>query len=476
MIIVNEWFWTATCEYADIVFAVDSWPERKIPEVYGSCTNPFLQAAPRTPLPRIFDTKDDIECYAGVSAKLADLTGVDGFREYWKFVYEGDIEYYIDRVFKPGNATKGYSFKELEESCRNGVPFFFATRTTPRVVGWEQVNESKPWYTKTGRLEFYRDEDEFIEYGENLPVWREQVDSTFYEPNVIVSKPISFLKPKQPQEYGLELNELSPEVRQLRNVIKPWVNVKSTRHPLVNLGYTHILYTPKYRHACHTMGASTDIEVVFFGPFGDFHRRDKRKPWVGEGYVDINPLDAKELGIEDGDYIWVDADPSDRPFRQWGKRLEDYKVARWLVRARYYPNMPRRTARAWFHFYMATHGSVEGHETRPDGLAKNPRTNYQAGYRYGSHQSITRAWLKPTLMTDSLVRKDPYGQSIGKGYAVDIHTVVGAPKESFVKISKAEDGGLNGKGLWYPALLGFRPTYENEAVKRYLDGGYVEVK
>jgi anaerobic selenocysteine-containing dehydrogenase len=251
MIIVNEWFWTATCEYADIVFAVDSWPERKIPDVYGSCSNPFLQAAPRTPLPRMFDTKDDIECYAGVAAKLADLTGVDGFREYWKFVYEGNIEYYIDRVFKAGNATKGYSFKELEESCRNGVPSFFATRTTPRVVGWEQVNESKPWYTKTGRLEFYRDEDEYIEYGENLPVWREQVDSTFYEPNVIVSKPISFLKPKQPQEYGLELNELSTEVRQVRNVIKPWVDVKSTRHPLVDLGYTHILYTPKYRHACH---------------------------------------------------------------------------------------------------------------------------------------------------------------------------------------------------------------------------------
>ena len=44
------------------------------------------------------------------------------------------------------------------------------------------------------------------------------------------------------------------------------------------------------------------------------HRRDKRMPWVGEGYVDINPVDAKELGIEDGDYVWIDADPS-RPSR-----------------------------------------------------------------------------------------------------------------------------------------------------------------
>jgi len=70
---------------------------------------------------------------------------------------------------------------------------------------------------------------------------------------------------------------------------------------------------------------------------------------------------------------------------------------RWMVRARYYTSIARGIGRAWFHFAIATHGSVEGHETREDGLAKNPRTNYQAGYRYGSHQSITRAWLRPTL-------------------------------------------------------------------------------
>jgi nitrate reductase alpha subunit len=45
-------------------------------------------------------------------------------------------------------------------------------RTYPKAVGYEQVNDSRPWYTKTGRLEFYRDEDEFIEAGENLPVHR----------------------------------------------------------------------------------------------------------------------------------------------------------------------------------------------------------------------------------------------------------------------------------------------------------------
>jgi len=303
-------------------------------------------------------------------------------------------------------------------------------------------------------------------------VFRETVDSTFYEPAVIHGGAHAFLRPKGPADYGINPSAMDSETRQVRNVVKTWLDLKSTQHPLAARGYRFILYTPKYRHACHSMASSMDLSMVYFGPFGDFYRRDKRKPYVGEGYVDMNPLDARELGIQDGDYIWVDGDPGDRPFRGWEARPEDYHVMRWKVRARYYPNIPRGTARAWFHMYGATHGSVEGHETRPDGLAKSPRTGYQAAYRYGSHQSITRAWLKPTLMTDSLVRKEPSGQLLGKGFALDVHGATGAPKESFVKIEKAEDGGESGVGLWAPAAEGFRPGYENDAMKRYLRGDY----
>ena len=126
--------------------------------------------------------------------------------------------------------------------------------------------------------------------------------------------------------------------------------------------------------------------------------------------------------------------------------------------------------------FGSTHGSVKGAETREDGLAKNPETNYQAMFRYGSHQSGTRAWLRPTLMTETLVHKVMFGHEIGKGFEPDIHCPVGAPRESFVKITKAEDGGLGGKGEWRPAKLGFRPTYENKAMKEYLKGKFLTVK
>jgi nitrate reductase alpha subunit len=97
-------------------------------------------------------------------------------------------------------------------------------------------------------------------------------------------------------------------------------------------------------------------------------------------------------------------------------------------------------------------------------------------YRYGSHQSATRAWLKPTLMTDTLVHKEMFGQQLMKGFLADVHCPVGAPREAFVKFERAEAGGLGGAGLWRPAALGFRPTYESEAMKTYLAGGYVNRK
>lgn len=472
-LIVNEWWWTLSCEYADVVFGVDSWAEFKYPDLTASVTNPFVHVYPRTPLKRIHNTVSDIETLAGVARKFSEITGDKRFKDCWKFVYENKVEVYLQRIINASTTLRGYKIEELEKKAKEGVPALTLFRTYPKVPGWEQYHESKPWYTKTGRLEFYREEPEFIEHGENLPVYREPIDATFYEPNVIVSKAIEFLKPTPPEAYGLKREDLSVEVRQVRNVHKPWNELKKTKHPKEKDGLRFQFITPKYRHGAHTTPIDIDVISVYFGPFGDIERRDKRMPWVGEAYVNINPKDAKDLGINDGDYVWIDADPEDRPYRGWKKNDEDYKVSRMMCRARYYPGIPRGVLLMWFNMYQASHGTVKAHETNPDGLAKNHETNYQAMFRYGGHQSCTRAWLGPTLMTDTMVRKETFGQLIGKGFAPDIHCPVGAPREAYVKVTKAEPGGITGTGLWRPAALGYRPTYEKESMKRYLNGGYI---
>ncbi|MBK7600308.1 MAG: hypothetical protein IPJ07_18030 [Acidobacteria bacterium] len=78
----------------------------------------------------------------------------------------------------------------------------------------------------------------------------------------------------------------------------------------------------------------------------------------------------------------------------------------------------------WFNMYTATPGSMQGQKER--GRARrNPRTNYQAMFRSGSHQSATRGWLKPTLMTDSLVRKGLFGQASARASCPMSHCPTG---------------------------------------------------
>ena len=60
-------------------------------------------------------------------------------------------------------------------------------RTYPRHPLWEETNESKPQWTRCGRIETYRIEPEAIEYGENFVVHREGPEATPYLPNAIMS-------------------------------------------------------------------------------------------------------------------------------------------------------------------------------------------------------------------------------------------------------------------------------------------------
>jgi nitrate reductase alpha subunit len=77
-------------------------------------------------------------------------------------------------------------------------------------------------------------------------------------------------------------------------------------------------------------------------------------------------------------------------------------------------------------------------------------------------------------MTDTLYVKGLLGQKMTRGFVPDVHCPTGAPRESFVRIIRAEPGGLHGRGLWRPAQLGLRPTYENDLLKRFIAGRFVE--
>ena len=471
----NEWWWTMTCEYSDIVFPADSWAEQNIHDVTASVTNPFLMVFPETGIDRIYNTLHDTQIFQGVARELGEKLQEPRLGQMWAFINDEDkAKPYLQRVLDNSNMTRGYDVEDLIDRAERGEPVLVMSTTYPKKGGTRQIDDDVPWYTKTGRLEFLREEETWRKVGEKIPVHREAVDGTIYRPNVIVDDADHpLISPDTPSDLGWADDKIEDgSARQVRNEVLSVDELLASNHPLqdVDPGFKYSYMTPKYRHGAHTFCNALPNIAVWWGPFGDMARKDERKPYFGEGFVEMNPDDARAEGFEDGDYVWVDADPNDRPYPGADGDPEEY--ARALMRVRYQPAMPSGVTRTWHNLNQSSHGTVRATPDR-EGMAKNEETAYVSLYRRGGHQSMTRSWLRPTILTDEMNRKNLMGQTIGQGFSPDVHCANGAPRESFVKFEKEGDAGEDGEGLWRPAEMGLRPTYENASMERYLRGGYV---
>ncbi|HBH96633.1 MAG TPA: nitrate oxidoreductase subunit alpha, partial [Candidatus Omnitrophica bacterium] len=459
---------TATIEYSDIALPANSWLESEGLEVTASCSNPFLQIW-KGGIPPVFDSRDDLVILAQIADALGRIIGDQRVQDYWKFALEGKREVYIQRLLDSCTTTVGYRLEDIMAG-KYGPPggALMLFRTYPRVPFWEQVHEDVPFYTDHGRLQAYTDVPEAIDYGENFIVHREGTEATPYLPNVIVSSNPYI----RPNDYGIPLTAEHWDERTIRNVKLAWPEVKQTKNFLWERGFKFYCLTPKSRHRVHSLWSNVDWHQIWDSNFGDPYRMDTRAPGVGEHQVHMNPQAAKDLGINDGDYVYVDANPADRPYI--GAKPDDpfYRVARLMLRVKYNPAYPYHIVMMKHGTYIATEKSVKAAEMRKDGRALSADTGYQANFRYGSQQSVTRNWHMPMHQTDSLFHKAKVFMGFLFGGEADNHAVNTVPKETLVRVTKAEDGGLGAKGTWAPATTGYTPAAENDTMRKYLDGGF----
>ncbi|MBL7648051.1 MAG: molybdopterin-dependent oxidoreductase [Candidatus Hydrogenedentes bacterium] len=459
---------TASIEYADIALPANSWLEFEGLEITASCSNPFLQIW-KGGIPPVFDSKDDLTILAGIANALGDLTGEQRFHDMFHFENQGNRNIYIQRLLDTSTTTTGYKLDDImagKYGPSGGCLLNF--RTYPRIPFYEQVHFSEPFFTDTGRLHAYADTSEAIEYGENFIVHREGPEASPYLPNVIISSnPLV-----RPEDYGIPADAEHWDDRTIRNVKMPWAEAKKTTNFLWEKGYQFFCLTPKTRHRVHSSWSNVDWHMMYDSNFGDPYRLDKRSPTLGEHQLHMNPQAARDLEIEDGDYVYVDANPADRPYI--GATPDDpfYKVSRCMLRVKYNHAYPYDVIMMKHGPFIATERSVKAHETRADGRALSENTGYQANMRYGSQQSITRNWHMPMHQTDTLFHKAKATIGFLFGGEADNHAVNTVPKEALVKVTKAENGGLGGKGVWGPTLSGMAPDNEDEAMKLYLAGGY----
>jgi nitrate reductase alpha subunit len=463
---------TASIEYADLALPANSWLEFEGLEVTASCSNPFLQIW-KGGVPPVFDSQDDLAILAGIAKALAEVTGDQRFVDAFHFEHAGRRDVYLQRLLDTSTTTAGYKLADIMAG-KHGPPggALLNFRTYPRIPFYEQVHDDEPFHTDTGRMHAYADVPEAIEYGENFVVHREGPEATPYLPNVIVStNPLV-----RPEDYGIARGAEHWDERTVRNVKLPWREVRQSKNFLWEKGYQFYCLTPKTRHRVHSGWSNVDWHMLYDSNFGDPYRLDKRAPCVGEHQLHVNPQAARDLGISDGDYVYVDANPADRPYI--GARPDDpfYRVARCMLRVKYNHAYPYNIVMMKHAPFIATEKSVKAHETRPDGRALSANTGYQANLRYGSQQSVTRNWHMPMHQTDSLFHKAKAFMGFIFGGEADNHAVNTVPKETLVRITKAEDGGLGGQGVWAPATTGYTPDNESEFMRRYLAGELIKVK
>jgi nitrate reductase alpha subunit len=78
--------------------------------------------------------------------------------------------------------------------------------------------------------------------------------------------------------------------------------------------------------------------------------------------------------------------------------------------------------------------------------------------------------------TDTLFHKAKVKMGFIFGGEADNHAINTVPKETLVRVVKAEDGGPGGKGQWEPATRAFAPQSASPLVDQYLSGGFVKIE
>jgi nitrate reductase alpha subunit len=78
--------------------------------------------------------------------------------------------------------------------------------------------------------------------------------------------------------------------------------------------------------------------------------------------------------------------------------------------------------------------------------------------------------------TDTLFHKSKINMSFLFGGEADNHALNTVPKETLVRVVKAESGGVKGKGDWQSATKGFSPRAESDFMKRYIAGDTVKLE
>ena len=178
---------TTSCQWSDVVFPATSWYENY--ELTATILHPYLQLQQPAIKP-IFESKTAL----WVARELAKRLDPDFEKYFFSELDENEASQKIIEILLEtgGFETKGITLDMLKK----GPVRLHSTAPNDRQIPfYEQVHERVPFpprsypaplkatakFLKSGRIEFYKDEDLFLKTGEHLPVHKETFKETEYK-------------------------------------------------------------------------------------------------------------------------------------------------------------------------------------------------------------------------------------------------------------------------------------------------------
>ncbi|MBW2620210.1 MAG: molybdopterin-dependent oxidoreductase [Deltaproteobacteria bacterium] len=178
---------TTSCQWSDVVFPATSWYENY--ELTATILHPYLQLQQPAIKP-MFESKTAL----WVARELAKRLDPDFEKYFFPKLDENEASQKIIEILLEtgGFETKGITLDMLKK----GPVRLHSTAPNDRQIPfYEQIHEKVPFpprsypaplkatakFLKSGRIEFYKDEDLFLKMGEHLPVHKETFTETEYK-------------------------------------------------------------------------------------------------------------------------------------------------------------------------------------------------------------------------------------------------------------------------------------------------------
>jgi anaerobic selenocysteine-containing dehydrogenase len=434
LFVVSDMHMTYSARHADIVLPVPSWLECDYPDITIGPENPFITMDSGIMDP-LYDTKQDGEIVALLAEKLDEKIppeerNVDSYRAYFEEFLDddGDVKQYMQEVFDASMTTRDIDVEDLEDG-----PERLQLKTYPRTPFYSQTHEDRPFFTKTGRMEFHKEEDRFGELDLSDLCHVESPEGTPYGTN------------------------------------QTWESAADGTNDLYEEGYEYFYNTPHPKYRTHSSWGMTDWNLVWasrdFGsvsadpagtdrlvddfsfPQGDGETNDA--PPLGEAFVEMHPEDAERHGVENGDYVRIE-----------GERGS--VVVRVLVSDRQRPSSAGDVGQL-----TIWHGWWEQHFPEDEESGEDDVTGYNVA---------TNIWLNPMLETDDLVHKSVFGNpniadeveddiawadssGFHHGYEETVWAPTGVERDTLVKVEKYDDAD------YWPG-----DAREDETFRNYVSG------